>query len=270
MSDGAASPLGQAAVPLYAAAGLVAAFLLAPLVVPVIISFSDTPFVTWPPRGFTLRWYAKILNEAEFTGSFRFSLLLGMLATLGALLLGTPAAIGLVRHRFPGRGLVQGLLLSPLIFPMLVTGIALLRFATSVGAHDSLVNLTLGHVLVTAPYVVRTVSASLLLVDPSLEEAARTLGASRSRSFWLVTRPQIMPGLVAGAIFAFVTSFDNYPVSMWLADAVNIPLPLMIFTLTSRFFDPGIAAIASLMILLSVALILVMEKVTGLRRAMSM
>lgn len=264
------SALGPAAVPLYAAAGLVAAFLLAPLVVPVIISFSDTAFVTWPPRGFTLRWYGKILGEAEFTSSFRFSLMLAVLATLGALGLGTPAAIGLVRYRFPGRGLVQGLLLSPLIFPMLVTGIALLRLATSTGMQDSLVNLVLGHVLVTVPYVVRTVSASLLLVDPSIEEAARTLGASRLRGFWLVTRPQIMPGLVAGAIFAFVTSFDNYPVSMWLADAVNIPLPLMIFTLTSRFFDPGIAAIASLMILLSVALILVMEKVTGLKRAMSM
>lgn len=264
------SPLGPAAVPLYAAAGLVSLFLLAPLVVPVIISFSDTAFVTWPPRGFTLRWYVKILNEAEFTSSFRFSLLLGLLATLGALALGTPAAIGLVRHRFPGRGLVQGLLLSPLIFPMLVTGIALLRLSTSTGMQDSLVNLALGHILVTTPYVVRTVSASLLLVDPSIEEAARTLGAGRLRGFWLITRPQIMPGLVAGAIFAFVTSFDNYPVSMWLADAVNIPLPLMIFTLTSRFFDPGIAAIASLMILLSVALILVMEKVTGLKRAMSM
>ena len=264
------SALGPAAVPLYIAAALVSMFLLAPLVVPVIISFSDTPFVTWPPRGFTLKWYAKILNEAEFTSSFRFSLMLGVLATLGALAIGTPAAIGLVRHRFPGRGLVRGLLLSPLIFPMLVTGIALLRLATSTGFQDSFVNLTLGHVLVTTPYVVRTVSASLLLVDPSIEEAARTLGANRLRGFWLVTRPQILPGLVAGAIFAFVTSFDNYPVSMWLADAVNIPLPLMIFTLTSRFFDPGIAAIASLMILLSVTLILVMEKVTGLKRAMSM
>jgi putative spermidine/putrescine transport system permease protein len=264
------SALGPAALPLYVASGLVAAFLLAPLVVPVLISFSDTAFVTWPPRGFTLRWYVKILNEQEFTSSFRFSLMLGVIATMGALALGTPAAIGLVRHRFPGRGLVQGLLLSPLIFPMLVTGIALLRLATSTGMQDSLMNLALGHVLVTVPYVVRTVSASLLLVDPSIEEAARTLGADRLRGFWLVTRPQIMPGLVAGAIFAFVTSFDNYPVSMWLADAVNIPLPLMIFTLTSRFFDPGIAAIASLMILLSVALILVMEKVTGLKRAMSM
>jgi putative spermidine/putrescine transport system permease protein len=264
------SALGPAAVPIYLAATLVAAFLLAPLVVPILISFSDTPFVTWPPQGFTLRWYVKILGEQEFVDSFRFSLMLGVIATLGALVLGTPAAMGLVRYRFTGRGIIQGLLLSPLIFPMLVTGIALLRAATATGAQNSLVNLGLGHVLVTVPYVVRTVSASLLLVDPSIEEASRTLGANRLRSFWWVTRPQIMPGIVAGAIFAFVTSFDNYPVSMWLADAVNIPLPLMIFTLTSRFFDPGIAAIASLMILLSVVLILVMEKVTGLKRAISM
>ena len=264
------SRLGPAAVPLYAGAFLVAAFLLAPLVVPVLISFSDTAFVTWPPQGFTWRWYGKILGEEEFTSSFRFSLMLGVIATVGALALGTPAAMGLVRHRFPGRGVVQGLLLSPLVFPTLVTGIALLRLASSAGMQDSLVNLALGHILVTTPYVVRTVSASLLLVEPSVEEAARTLGADRLRCFWRVTRPQITPGLVAGAIFAFVTSFDNYPVSMWLADAVNIPLPLMIFTLTSRFFDPGIAAIASLMILLSVVLILVVEKVTGLQRALSM
>ena len=262
--------LGPAAPWLYGATFLVVVFLLAPLVVPTAISFSDTPFVTFPPRGFTLKWYWKILNEPEFTSSFRFSLMLGVVATIGALLLGTPTAIGLVRYRFPGRGMIQALVLSPLIFPMLVTGIALLRLFSSLHWQNSLVNLTIGHVLVTMPYVVRTVSSSLLLLDPSIEEAARTLGANRLTTFWRVTRPQIIPGLVAGGIFAFVTSFDNYPISMWLADAVNIPLPLMIFTLTSRFFDPGIAAIASLMILLSVGLILVMEKVTGLRRAMSM
>jgi len=262
--------LGPAAPWLYGATAVVVAFLLAPLVVPIAISFSDTAFVTFPPRGFTLKWYWKILNEAEFTSSFRFSVMLGIIATIGSLLLGTPTAIGLVRYRFPGRDFVQALVLSPLIFPMLVTGIALLRLFTTLHAQNSLVNLAIGHVLVTVPYVIRTVSSSLIMLDPSIEEAARTLGASRAVTFWRVTRPQIMPGLVAGAIFAFVTSFDNYPISMWLADAVNIPLPLMIFTLTSRFFDPGIAAIASLMILFSVLLILVMEKVTGLRRAMSM
>ena len=109
-----------------------------------------------------------------------------------------------------------------------------------------------------------------LLADPAIEEAARTLGATRGQVFRRVTVPQIMPGLVAGGIFAFVTSFDNYPVSMWLSDALNIPLPLTIFALTSRFFDPGIAAIASLTILLSVVLVLIVERVAGLRRAMSM
>lgn len=262
--------LGRSAPLMYLAATLVAIFLLAPLVVPIAISFSDTAFVTFPPKGFTLRWYWKILNEPEFTSSFRFSVMLAIIATLGSLVLGIPTAIGLVRYQFPGRAMIQSLVLSPLVFPMLVTGIALLRLFTTINSQSSLLNLTLGHVLVTIPYVIRTVSSSLVLLDPSIEDAARTLGASRLETFWRITRPQIMPGIVAGAIFAFVTSFDNYPVSMWLADAVNIPLPLMIFTLTSRFFDPGIAAIATLMILLSVALILIMEKVTGLRRAMSM
>lgn len=254
---------------LYGSTALICLFLMAPLIVPVIISFSDTSFVSWPPQGFTLQWYVKILNDVEFLGSFKLSFLLAILATAGALFLGTLAAIGLVRYHFPGRRLVQQLLLSPLIFPMLVTGIALLRLATSMSSYNSFLNLVLGHILVTTPYVVRTVSASLVLVDPAIEEAARTLGASKLRSFWLVTRPQIMPGLVAGGIFAFVTSFDNYPVSMWLADAENIPLPMMIFTLISRLFDPSIAAISSLMILMSVVMILLLERVTGLKRGIS-
>lgn len=265
-----AGRLGASAPFLYAVTACVATFLLAPLVVPIIISFSDTAFVTFPPKGFTLKWYWKILNEAEFTSSFRFSFVLALIATAGALAFGTLSAFALTRYRFPGKELVQALLLSPLIFPMLVTGIALLRFFSSMGWQNSLVNLAIGHVLVTLPYVVRTVSASLILIDPNIEDAARTLGASPWRTFRRITLPQILPGLVAGGLFAFVTSFDNYPISMWLADAVNIPLPLMIFTLTSRFFDPSIAAIATLMILMSVAIVLLIEWATGLRRAMGM
>jgi putative spermidine/putrescine transport system permease protein len=265
-----ANGLGAAAPLLYAITGAIALFLLVPLALPVALSFSDTAFVSFPPRGFTLRWYWKILGEPEFTASFRFSLLLAAIATAGALALGTPAALGLVRHRFPGRRLIQGLLLSPLIFPMLVTGIALLRFFTSIGLHDSLTSLAIGHVLVTVPYVVRSVSASLLLIDPSIEDAARTLGAGPIATFWRVTRPQISPGLVNGGIFAFITSFDNYAISMWLADGENVPLPMTVFTLISRIFDPSIDAIASLMILLSLVIVLAVERLTGLRRAMSM
>ena len=262
--------LGAAAVPLHIACGIIVLFLLVPLVLPIILSVSDTPFVTFPPQGFTLKWYWQVLDEPDFTGSLKFSLMLSALATLGAVALGTPAAIGLVRHRFPGRELIQSLILSPLVFPALVTGIALLRFFSSIGSQNAVVNLTIGHILVTIPYVVRTVSASLTLLDPAVEEAARTLGAGRWATFWRVTRPQITPGLVAGGIFAFVTSFDNYAISMWLFDAENVPLPLTMFSLISRMFDPGIAAIASLMILLSLVLVLVVERVAGLQRAMSM
>ena len=121
-------------------------------------------------------------------------------------------------------------------------------------------NLVIGHTLVTVPYVIRTVSASLLLIDPSIEDAARTLGATRLMTFWRITRPQIVPGLFAGGIFAFVTSFDNYAISMWLADAEHFPMPMAMFALISRMFDPGIAAIASLMILMSIVIVVVLER----------
>ncbi|WP_406855475.1 ABC transporter permease [Alsobacter sp. KACC 23698] len=260
---------GAPGILLYGLSALAVVFLAAPLIVPIAISFSDTPFVTFPPRGFTLKWYAKILNEPEFTGSFQFSLLLATAAAAGSIVLGTLAAFALQRYRFPGRTLVQSLILSPLVFPMLVTGIALLRFFTTIGSHNALVNLVIGHMLVTMPYVVRTVTASLALIDPNIEDAARTLGGGPLRVFWRITRPRIMPGIVAGGLFAFVTSFDNYPISMWLADAEHIPLPLTIFTLTARFFDPSIAAIAALMIAFSMLIVLAIEKATGLRKAMS-
>ena len=266
----ASAKLGAAAVPLYILSTVIVLFLLVPLVLPFVLSVSDTPFVTFPPRGFTLQWYWIVLKERDFTDSLQLSLILGALTAVGAMLLGTPAAIGLVRYKFAGRDVIQSLLLSPLIFPALVTGIALLRFFSSIGSQNAFANLLIGHVLVTIPYVVRTVSASLLQLDPAIEEVARTLGANRLMTFWWITRPQIMPGLFAGGIFAFVTSFDNYAISMWLFDAANVPLPLTMFSLISRMFDPGIAAIASLMIVLSLVLVLLVERIAGLQRAMNM
>jgi putative spermidine/putrescine transport system permease protein len=254
---------------LYGSGGLIVAFLLLPLVLPFILSVSDTPFVVFPPKGFTLQWYGKVLADPDFTGSFGFSVVLSLCAACGAVLLGVPTAVGLVRLRFPGRKLIQALVLSPLIFPTLVTGIALLRLFLTLGSNNAFTNLIIGHVLVTTPFVVRTVSASLVLVDPGLEDAARTLGATRFVAFWRVTRPQIVGGLVAGALFAFVTSFDNYAISMWLFDAGHVPLPMMMTSLISRMFDPGIAAIAALMILFSLVMVILLERLAGLRRVLS-
>ncbi len=210
------------------------------------------------------------MTDPDFLASLRLSLGLAAGATFGAVLFGVPAGIALQRCVFPGRGAAEGLLLSPLIFPVLITGLALLRLFSLWGSTDAAVNLLIAHVLVTAPYVVRTVAASLALADRTLEEAARTLGANQWRVFRRIMLPQIMPGLIAGALFAFLVSFDNYPISMWLADAPHFPLPLLIFSRVESVFEPSVAAMSTVMIVIAMGLVLILERVAGLRRATGM
>lgn len=244
-------------------------FILAPLAVTVAISFGTAPFATFPPRGFTLGWYARVVADPEFQASLLFSTSLAIGATMGALLLGVPAAFALTRHEFRGRGAAESALLSPLIFPVLITGVALLKTFAMLNADDTALNLLIAHVLVTMPYVVRTVTASLVLADRTIEDAARTLGAGPWRVFWRITLQQIAPGLASGALFAFMVSFDNFPISLWLADAQHNPVPIFIFQRIASVFDPSIAAISTLMILFSMVIVVALERVTGLRRAVA-
>jgi putative spermidine/putrescine transport system permease protein len=247
---------------------LLMGFILLPIIIPIGISFSDTPFVVFPPKGFTLRWYAKVLSDPEVIASFWLSLKLAVSVCIMSLMLGTAASLALTRHRFVGRSVIQGFLLSPLIFPALVTGIALLQFFSTLNSNWTFAHLLIGHVVITIPYVVRSVSASLLQNDPSLEEAARTLGAPPIYTFIHVTVPQIAPGLLAGAILSFVVSFDNYSVSMWLTDAEHTPIPMLVIRFIIRFFDPSVAALSSLMILVAIAIIITVEKLLGLQKFM--
>jgi putative spermidine/putrescine transport system permease protein len=244
-------------------------FILAPLLVTVAISVSNTAYVVFPPRGFTLSWYLKVLQDEDFQASLSFSAMLAVAATCGALLLGVPAAFAVTRHEFPGRAAASAILLSPLIFPVLITGVALLQLFATIGSDNTPLNMLIAHVLVTTPYVVRTVSASLTLVDTTLEDAARTLGAGRWRVFRRIIIPQVAPGLAAGALFAFMVSFDNFPVSLWLADAQHNPVPLLVFQMIGNVFEPSIAAISTLMIMLAMIIVVVLERVMGLQRAMA-
>jgi putative spermidine/putrescine transport system permease protein len=259
-------PIGWLLIPVTLA---VLAFILAPLLVTVAISISDTPYVVFPPRGFTLIWYLKILQDPDFQASLTFSAALATGATLGALSLGVPAAFAIARHRFPGRDAGEAALLAPLVFPVLITGVALLQLFATIGANNTALNMLIAHVMVTTPYVVRTVTASLTLADTTLEDAARTLGAGRWRVFRRITVPQIAPGLAAGGLFAFMVSFDNFPISMWFADAQNNPIPLLVFQMIGNVFEPSIAAISTLMMLLAMAVVVILERVMGLRRAMA-
>lgn len=261
---------GVALVALYGTVGATLVFLVAPIAVPILVSFSDAQFLTFPPKGFSLRWYARAVQDREFVESFRLSILLGAVSTGVALVLGTLAAFIVSRYDFRGRTVIQAFLLSPLVFPTLVTGIALLQFFSMLDSQRVFMHLVIGHAVITLPYVVRTVSASLQMVDHQVEEAARTLGADAVQTLWRVTLPLIRPGLVAGAIFAFVTSFDNFTVSMWLADAEHMPMPLTIFSFVNRVVDPSLAALSALLILMSVGIIVVSERVLGLRRVMSL
>ena len=244
-------------------------FILAPLLVTVAISISDTPLRRVPAA-----WlYPGLVREGaagrRFPGFAGFSCLLAVGATLGALLLGVPAAFAVVRHQFPGRDAVAAALLSPLVFPVLIIGVALLQLFAFMRSDNVSLNMLIAHVLVTMPYVVRTVAASLTLADTALEDAARTLGAGRWRVFRRITIPQIAPGLAAGALFAFMVSFDNFPISLWLADAQHNPIPLLVFQMIDNVFEPSVAAISTLMMLLAMVIVLVLERLTGLRRAMA-
>ncbi|HBT67062.1 MAG TPA: ABC transporter permease [Agrobacterium sp.] len=261
---------GTSAIVLYAITAAMMVFILAPIILVVAISFSDSYFVTFPPQGFTFRWYAAVLQNEEFTAGLTFSAALAVATTILSLALGVPAAFALSRGKFIGRSVMKGLLLSPLIFPVLVTGLALLQLFSGYGWMDTKLKLLIAHTVVTSPYVIRTVLTSLQLVNVSLEEAARTLGATRWKTFTRVIFPQIAPGVASGSIFCFMVSFDNYPVSMWLADSANLPVPIVLYRQIGTVFDPSVATMSTIIIALAVTVVLVLDRLVGLRRAMAM
>lgn len=252
---------------LYAITLLMMLFILAPLLIVVSMSVSDSYFVTFPPQGFTLRWYVKILQDRDFLEALRLSGLLALCATIGSLLLGIPAALALTRGSFPGLAFLKALILSPLIFPALVTGLALMQLLATLGWGDARINLLIGHIVVTCPYMIRSVITSLMLADVNLEDAARTLGANRIKTFIRITLPQIASGVAAGSLFVFMVSFDNYPVTMWLANSQYSPVPLVLMRQLFNVFDPSVPAMSTVIIILAVIGVTLLERLVGLRRA---
>lgn len=241
------------------------ALLLLPLVVIVMTSFTTLGYVSFPPQGFTWKWYGEALGRREFLESFWLSLVVAGVTAAVATLLGTPVAVATVRYRFPGRDLVTAFFMSPLVLPTVVIGIALLQFYNRIGLGTSPASLILGHVIITTPYAIRLVSASLTGLDPSVERAARNLGAAPLRAFRLVTLPLIAPGMAAGAIFAFVTSFDNVTISIFLATPRMVTLPVRIYNLWDQPIAPWLVAICSLVIVWTLLLIALVERVVSVR-----
>jgi putative spermidine/putrescine transport system permease protein len=235
--------------------GLTLVFLVAPILVPVPLSFNSGSFFTFPLAGFSTRWYEAVLGTERWRAAIFNSCLVGAGATALATVLGTMTAIGLSDPRFPARRFVMPLLLSPLVVPLVVTAVGAYLFYARVGLAGSYAGIILAHTVLASPFVVVTVSASLTGFDRNLMRAAAISGARPLTAFFRVMLPLILPGVLSGAAFAFVTSFDEVVVVQFLAGATQRTLPLEMFIGLREQLSPAITAAATLMMSLSILLL---------------
>ena len=236
---------------------LVLIFLVAPIFVPVPLSFNSGSFFTFPLAGVSTRWYETVLGEPRWRNAIGNSLLIGAGATILATILGSMTAIGLSDPKFPARRLIIPLLISPLIVPVVVTAVGTYLFYARIGLANTYAGIILAHTVLASPFVVVTVSASLTGFDRNLMRAASILGGRPLTSFFRVMLPLILPGVLSGAAFAFVTSFDEVVVVQFLANADQRTLPLEMFTGLREQLSPAITAAATLMMTLSILLLIV-------------
>jgi putative spermidine/putrescine transport system permease protein len=250
----------------WAFVALTAIILLAPLVVVVGVSVSESQFIAFPPAGLTLRWYREVIASDAYLAAAALSLQVAVLVTLAATLVGGAAAIALHRRRLPGSQLLATAFLSPLVLPTIIYAIGMLMLWSAVLGPVSLPTLALSHTVIALPYVVRTTLAVLSEADPFLEEAARTMGAGRLQRLVHVVVPQCLPGLAAGAFFAFNISFDEAVLSLFLRKPGLTTLPVQIYGQLEFSPDPSVAAVSTIMIGVTVLLILVIDRLLGLQR----
>ncbi len=260
--------LGDAAfwAAIWAVSGLALVYLLLPTCIIVGASFTTSDFVVFPPVGLSLRWFAKLWELEAVRVAAARSLGIAAAATVVAVVLGVAAAFPLVRGRFRGREALNALLMSPLVLPSLVYGLAALIFVSALGFSLSIGVLVLSHVAIIVPYVIRTTAASLALLDPHLEEAARSLGANIWRTFVHVVLPNLLPGIATGGAFAFISSFDNLTVSLFLAGPRVETLPIRLFSMIEFDLDPSVAAISTVLVLITLAVVLLAHRAVGLTR----
>jgi len=240
-------------------------FLLLPLGVVAVFAVNPTPYISFPPVGFTLAWFGKFFASREFMGALRLSLGVATCVLVLATLIGAGAALALSRGNLPGARALTAFFLSPLILPAILTGLALFQLYLLIGIGRPLWGLIVGHTVVAVPYVVRTTLAVLDNFDRRLEEAAAALGASPMRVFFEVTLPLIRPGVIAGGMFAFIASFDQFPVSLFLVVPNGETLPVVLFNYMKFDLDGAIAAASMVSIVMALLVVIVLERVIGLR-----
>jgi putative spermidine/putrescine transport system permease protein len=234
-------------------------FLAAPILVIVPLSFNAGAFFTYPLAGVSLRWYREFLTGVQWQRAIENSLIVGIGATVVATSLGTLAALGLHRVRLPFRPAIVAILLSPMVVPVIITGVGMFYFYARLGLANTLGGLIVAHAALGIPFVFVTVGAVLATLDDNLVRAAASLGAGPLRVFRTVVLPLILPGVVSGALFAFVTSWDDVVVALFLAGPRQHTLPRQMWSGIREFISPTLLAVATLLIVLSVSVMLVVE-----------
>ena len=248
--------------------GIALAILLIPVFIVVLTGLNSGDHLTFPPEGISLRWIFAFFRSEEFLSAFLFSFGLALITMALSTIFGTLAAIFITRFVFPGSQLLRALFLSPLILPGIVLGLALYIFyvSTDIGLARSYPGMVIAHMLVTMPYVIGTVSASLFNFDLNLEQAARSLGASPLTAFRKVTLPNISNGVMAGSVFAFIVSFGQFDVSLFMATPNNTPLPIALYWSLRYTFEPTAAAAGIFAIALVVISMLITSKLVNLQK----
>ncbi|MDP4096196.1 ABC transporter permease [Paenibacillus sp. P96] len=243
---------------------LVFIFLLGPLLIISATSFEPGTVLKFPPESLSLRWYRNIFEVDMFMSSFWTSMIVSLAGNILALLLGVPAAYALSRFSFRGKGLLNALFLSPVLIPGIVLGFTLLRYLIVVYHLPVMAGLLIGHTVIMLPFVIRVIASSLSNFDFAVEEAAMSLGAGRLQTFFQVVLPNIRSGIIAAVLIAFLESFNNVDISVFMTGPGFSTLPIQMLTYVENYFDPTIAAISVLLMILTGVLMFLLERLMGL------
>jgi putative spermidine/putrescine transport system permease protein len=243
---------------------LIFLFVLAPIFIVVVISFTSRDMISFPPEGFSLRWYKEFFTVPPWMDTFKNSVIIAVWSTLFSTIIGTLASLAL-RGKTREHPRINATILLPMMIPGVILGVSLLMFAGKIGLYGTYIPVVFAHCLWGTPYVYLIVSSVLQGIDPSLEDAARNLGAGRFKTFFLITAPLIKTGIFAGALFAFISSFGEFIMALFLTAGGQTTLPVQIFTSLKYEISPVVGAVSSLFIALTIFVIGTAVALTGLR-----
>ena len=241
-------------------------FMLAPIVVVCWVAFTPEGFLSFPTTNWSLRWFYAIARYPEFVSAFWQSLGLGALSSALAVGFSVPAALAIARYRFKGREAFTALFMSPLMIPYIVLGIAFLRFFTEIGLSGSFTGLVLAHIIVVMPFALRLTLASAVGIDRSIEHAAVSLGASEWTVLKRVTLPLVVPGLASGWALAFINSFDEVTMTVFIAGPGTATLPVRMFLYIQDNIDPLVTSVSACVIAITVGGLIALDRAYGLER----